>query len=795
MIRQMRMIAFGLLLAMLLPAAAPAKAQGNTVSITVEVGYGGKYVVGRIAPVNVTVKNSGQEIAGTLELRTGDAFSLLVRREVILPQNTEKQFTLFVVASSILQPRDFEVSLKKGGSTLAAATPKTVSGVDPEKALCGILSDDPASMGYLKSIMFEQSYQKDWIELSVQNLYDSPQLLEAFGLIAVSDLKSGALTDKQYASLRQWVSAGGTLILGTGPGGEPAPGWQELTAGLSFQGSFSVDNPAQLSSLAQGKAFTGTLPILSMQANEGWIMNARTEDGKPLVVSRRCGRGSVYVSAFSLCEGAVSSWQGAKGLWMSLLNSGLYSAVQSVSYASNRVYYSDNSSFTQALQQGSGGVTLLLFLIVLLVFVLAAGIGSFLVLKALGRQKLMWVTVPVLAVLTSGVLLLLGTNGVGRRPYLYAFTSTDITGNMARSEQALGFVSPALGKYRVSVPDAPMLFPQFNTMNDYYGYSGVNTNPVKRDIAAVVNADNGDIEFLNVNLNGTRTMKYTSIDEQSPLEYQFRYDGKTINCLLKNNSEWPMENVTAVIGGNNKTIALLEPGKTEQFSLPLDRSSMQDYLWSVIDRIYPNAYGRPMFSLQEDQNYLKASFLREQASNIMNTSVYQNTDGIAQAYVFGWLNKPYDHSVTVNGAAVQPESLELLSGYATVDGGGIEIRTIYATLSPSQTSKAGVSAKGGYIFVDPSTTAVLDFDLSSTMGITINELNFDSGANRGIRGGTWSVFNWATNGWQPVSSPFRFDPKDIETYCKDGIMRLQVAAGANDFFEGTPSIMVQGVVK
>jgi len=101
-------------------------------------------------------QDTGHEISGTIELLTGTDFTTLVRKDVVLPQNTEKQFTLFMMASPSIIRKDFEVKLKSGGATVASATPKTVSGVDPDKQLCGVLSDDPAAVSYMKKVTFSQ---------------------------------------------------------------------------------------------------------------------------------------------------------------------------------------------------------------------------------------------------------------------------------------------------------------------------------------------------------------------------------------------------------------------------------------------------------------------------------------------------------------------------------------------------------------------------------------------------------------------------------------------------------------
>ncbi len=91
--------------------------------------------MGKITPVTVVIKNTGNELTGILELRTGTGFSVLVRREVVLPQDTEKRFVLFVATSGICKPKDFEVQLIVNGGTIASGMPQALTNIDPDKSL------------------------------------------------------------------------------------------------------------------------------------------------------------------------------------------------------------------------------------------------------------------------------------------------------------------------------------------------------------------------------------------------------------------------------------------------------------------------------------------------------------------------------------------------------------------------------------------------------------------------------------------------------------------------------------
>lgn len=803
-----------MLILLFFTAAAQASPTGGGVSMSVDVGYDGRYVVGCTTPVTVTVKNTGKEISGTLELQTGTDFTVLVRRDVVLPQDTEKQFTLFVMASGVFTAKDFEVKLKSGNSTLASAVPKTVSGIDPDKGLCGILSDDAPAVSYLMLVTFSQYGAKSWVELTKDGLYADAGLLESFSVIAINDFDSGSLTQDQRDAVEQWVYAGGTLVIGTGPGREAALGqWKDFLGGLASGGIAEARELAGLSSLGQGKDYPSALPVLNIK-NTGWTVDAHAENGVPLILQKSFGNGAVFLTSFDMGDGGMSAWAGNGTMWQTLFDRAAGSGQIKNGNPYYNGYYGPGGVMNMALQTGfaGGGVVLLLFVAVLVLFTAAAGFVSYAVLRKMGRQKLMWLTIPALAVLCSLFLLLCGRTSFGRMPYMFALTSTDATGGVALSERTLAFSAPAMGRYSVSVDGIKRIFP-VQTPPDYYGPSSMQqAGSAKKDVSVVASADSARLDFLNVNLNGSREAQFDTFSRQSPLELTCRYDGKTVNCALKNTSGYPMNDLAVIIGDDYKYFVELKAGEEEDFTLALDQTPIGQNIWELINSIYPITYngmfGR--FSMPDQMKTLKAEFINEEIGAKLNSAipvapatpgVTSATGDLGEALVVGWLDRPFGYTVDVNGRKAAPKSLELVTATVPIsnqggENGNFQILRAYAQLNATLTTPGNSNMDGTMLTVNPGGSSTLDLSLAGSSAYDLSDLTFDAGVQSGMAPGTWTMFNWSTQSWDAVLPKQHFGPDDLKRYISpEGLVRVAVKTGTQDYLQCTPYVWAQGVLK
>lgn len=784
---------------------AEAADGGGGVAMTVDVGYSGMYVVGKTNPVLVTVKNSGKEIKGTIELQTGTDFTTLVRKEVVLPENTEKQFVLFTMTDAIYTAKNFEVKLKSGGATVASATPKAVSGIDPDKQLCGILSDDAAAVSYMKKVTFSQYGTKSWVELTRDSLYADANLLSSFSVLAISNFDSASLSQDQRDAIAQWVYTGGTLVIGTGPGREATLGqWQDFLSGLAAGGTATAADLGGLSSLGQGKDYKTSLPVLNIK-NTGWTVDAHAENNMPLILQKGFGKGVVFMASYDLGDGGMGAWAGNNIMWQTLFDRAASGYVNQNNYQYYGGYYGMNSGMNMALRSGFAGGNLffLLFVVVLVVFTAAVGFISYAVLRKLNRQKLMWLTIPALAVLCSGFLLLCGRTSFGRAPYMFAFTSTDVSGGVSLSEREIAFSAPAMGRYKMSVDGAKMIFPLEVQTPDYYGpMPTTQPDPAKKEISIIASADSAELEFLNVNLNGSREAQFNTFSRQSPLEVSLVYDGKMVNCKLKNNSSYAMNDVAVLIGGSYKVLGRIEAGAEAKTTMALDQAPIDQNIWNYVQSQYSNGYTGIFngFNKTDQMKSIKGQLIQEKFSMVtaVSSTPAVTTSDLGQSICIGWIERPFEYAVNMNGRKVTPQSLELITATVPITqsgDAGLQIIKAFAQLDPTSQMNAG-TMNGSMLDLPPGTSAVLDFNLTGYTALNLSDMTFDAGLQQGMPSGKWSIYNWKTNGWDIITDKQHYAQGEMEKYIDaNGLVRLTVSVGSNDYLDCTPFVWVQGVKK
>jgi hypothetical protein len=359
-----------------------------------------------------------------------------------------------------------------------------------------------------------------------------------------------------------------------------------------------------------------------------------------------------------------------------------------------------------------------------------------------------------------------------------------------------------MGDYTLSADEPNLLFPQDNVANSYNMAPGVNLPP-KQPVTAIMRADSPELKYLNVNLNGSRVAKFGTFAQQAPLELSYKYDGNDVTCKVKNISNWTIEDFAILIGVNSKIIGELVPGAEKEVKLPLDQTPLDQSFWGLVEQIYPSNYNGGIFPVNnktDKEKSIKAAFLREQANNFSNTAGTVSTNALGQAFCFGWVSKPFEYAIKVNGQTQKPTSLELITALSPItqqeDGSAkLEIVKSYAQLNTSLTTSSGVTMRGDVISIEPGNTAVMDFNLSIASTLAITDMFLESGMQQGMTG-TWSIYNWNTNAWDATDPKHRFTQDSLSKYIDStGLVRLRVSVGSNDYAEGMPYIWVQGVRK
>jgi hypothetical protein len=553
---------FGALL-LLVVAAAPAAA-----AVTGSAQLLGGYVSdqGRGALL-IELKNDGRELKGRLLARRttqpGEPAPVEWSIPLTLPAGGTKQVPL--PAAWQMSSGAMKVRFEADGTTLYE-TEVRLPEKEPGLTLVGLLTDDERGVTGLDGykVLANQAGAQAGppqvdarVELSrIQPGHfpaDSSQL-SVFDAILLYRYQTERLTAPQREALAQWVAAGGTLVVGGGP--EWKRTIEPLPAGLlpvQVTGVGTADLGA-LATLAPGNSSPGSAPVSLATVNRGKVL-ADAPPGLPLAVEAAYGAGRVLYLAVDPGLAPLASWDGTGPMLASLLHVQPDFGWKEGNYRLQ--------AMTNPLQQiGSLQIPSLGILFGLLaLYVLILGPASYWLLKRRDKRELLWLSVPLLAVLgVGGAWIASG----GRRSGVLAtvITVTELypgTG-MGRLSSYVGLYTPAQERLTVPMPADELLQP----INEY--------GPSSWQGGTINLTDQPTVDFTHLNTYSLTTFALTK-DVKLPeglVLVEAKVQANTLTGRLENHLDQAVTGVRIVVGGALADVGDLAAGaKSEPFSVNL----------------------------------------------------------------------------------------------------------------------------------------------------------------------------------------------------------------------------------
>ena len=456
-----------------------ALAQAN-IAVEAQIGYENAVTYLTDMPLRVRLRNDGGDADLTVAVNLTRSRVAYDRYEypIRLAGGAEMNLTL-PINIGFKQP-SYTVEVLEGNTLVASCEAKPQKTISPDTLLVGLLSDAPQSLRYLNINASSDPLTRgeNWqtLALDANSFPENIELLRAFRILAVDGFDVASLSSAQQAALRQWLQEGGIVILGGGASASVAgKAFAPITGvmpGQPYQ-AMGVDQ-ALVNALADGAfGFTakdklpGTVLLTELSGGANPVASL---DGKTLIDRCQVGSGVVYTCAFSLTERPLSSWSGLAGYWQRMLLTCDRVAYQRV-ISDLRNYYNQNEQYvdTWLLRQipvdNTDNVALTVGLIA--GFVLLSGVGSYLILKKLDKREWMWVTVPVLSIVSAVLTVAISSGMQLNKPMAaaYAVVRVEPEGDID-TDIMMGIASANKNAMRVTVEDAQQVKPGTSD----YGY-------------------------------------------------------------------------------------------------------------------------------------------------------------------------------------------------------------------------------------------------------------------------------------------------------------------------------------
>ena len=293
------------------PGPAEEEAAGG---VSLSFSYGFRNIV-----------KSTRRLPFEVELRNHEDSDLSGRLEISLPGSVETGrdrseaaeiryvYDAFVPAGETVTIQDIisagenggtvRIRLYDGSGGLLREQQETVNiqSIGPE-LLIGVLSDDPEKLGYFRGISVAGTALRTRIvELDPQDLPDTPAGLSQIDVIVISDLDSRKLPEDGINTIREWVSDGGALLVGTGA--RPSTAVQLLGNIRGFTLYDAVERDIDM-----GMKYSKTGPdgavirLLVRDVNAASGTQVMQSGDTVILTTIPRGNGVVGVTAYDLCD-------------------------------------------------------------------------------------------------------------------------------------------------------------------------------------------------------------------------------------------------------------------------------------------------------------------------------------------------------------------------------------------------------------------------------------------------------------------------------------------------------------
>ena len=661
-----------LLCALFLLCAASAQA---AVSVEAELGYDGVITYLSAMPLRVRLQNDGSDANVTVAVNISRSETEYDRYEypVFLAGGAQRNLTLPVQIN--YKQSAYTVEVLQGEQVLSRAFVRPRRVLSPATLLVGVLSDAPQALSYLNiNNTSDQLLRGDvWqtVALTGESFPDSLEMLSAFRILAVDGVDVSALSEAQRQALDQWLRQGGIVLVGGGSTAIPAykgfSGYTGILTGAPYQAQ-GVDQ-ALLEALRGGtfapagqQTLRGSVMLSDLRGAAGPVASLQNR-----VLLDRCPveAGVVYTAAFSLSEKPLSAWPGMTCWWQRLLltwDQSLYQRTMNELnsyYDRYESYYVDAWLLRQLPLENEDPVPAVVLMIA--AFLLLSGVGSFLVLKRLDRQELMWITVPLLSLVCAAAVMAI-SRGMGlNKPAAAAYAVVSVGESGAADSTVLAGVAAAeTGALCLSAADGAEVIPGSDYSDGYYVDEPENTERQPQLRYLFTKGDSPSLTLPAATSWQVRTVRIDPAQRlDCPIYGSVWWEEDGLHGLVENASSLTLEPGYVLTNLGFCDIPRLLPGQQAAFSLKEnpDRDGSGIFSGELVKSGYEGIY-----NVLEAAVYPESQ--EENGKRDWSDQARQTRQSLVQTCMNGWGNTAEFHYVTFSGQ-LQPPRLQVNGGDVT----------------------------------------------------------------------------------------------------------------------------------
>ncbi len=775
------------------------QAAEDTVKIDMKVGFDKFYKIGYTTPVYFEIENKLRDINGELQIEMpGQSDNITIYAiNVSLPKDSTKKF-LMNVPMNVFNTK-LKVNLAEGKDIISTKTFRVDPGSNMETYAVGILSDDFDSVKYINRMTVKNlnQFSTKNVKLDENNFPEDIDALKTFNVIVINNFDTSKLSKPQYEAMKRWVSGGGVLVIGTGPS-------QNKTL-ASFKDDFITGEVGEVKQLRTSSLhqMAGSKTVEAMDIN---VLDITMKDSTPVIKEGEVtllqkiekGKGVVAVASFDFGLEPLSTWIGNSTFADKAIVSVLPPYYLGDMFQKGMMVQDNSYAIDNALRNipelPLPKTAHLIFLYI--AYILFAGPISYIILKRLDKRELMWIVVPALSIVFSGVIYI---SGIGTRlsePITNVISLVDIdnSGTIAPKTYA-GVFTPNKDIIRVEAGGDFDLRPLMLN-NGYYGGPMPNENAPRRIDSKVIVSPKTILEFYRNGVWSMRTMMLETEEVLTgKLESKLNYAKGAYTGTIKNTSGFDLEECYIITPNQYANVGSLKNGETKEINIK--PSSYFGQRYDLINAIYKDPYSGPQSSTQKNKltpEEIAKSRQDMQKRQVLEYSFMNEAYQGFEAKLIAWSSTPVSKEVLVNSKATRRYEKSFITAKVNLsfrDGNNVEYPLGFLKPTVVNNMNAGNYDEYGKMFYGRGSFEI-HYKMDSNIKLESARTQYTIGNPQRVR-----QYIWDTQKGDWVEGDYRsFDIHGnlLERYIdSDGMLKLKIEM--DDDNVQLPQISVKGSVK
>lgn len=578
----------------------------------VEVTYGldGYVVWDRPVVVSVTVTSS-QNFTGMLKVSPVmdyDMKAVSYGEDISLAVGESKTFRFTLANLSALGKVNVSIHNEKDKLQYAEQDTVTVESVGT-RAVIGVLSDDYSALNYFDglSVQFKNfSGLSSTLELTKDSLSADSYALSILNYIIIDNFDTANLSDEQYAALKEWVNNGGILVLSLGSnyqnvlhkfsdnfvtGTIGSLEKKDIEWGLFTQNDEEVNEAEETE-----KTDSGIKNIDSVLKNADSVQ-LEVQDSEEMTdfsldktaYKKNVGKGAVVILSYSLGMEPMTSFSGKQAVALDLLTKSATADTDNILNGINNTGYTDWGDSLASYANETKKPSVLLYGLLLLIYVIFVGPGLYLILKAMKKREKIWIAIPLVAVLFTGIIYLTGFLYRVKVPMINSCSIISIDGDVKSENVYTNIICPKAKEYSIEFHGGYSGFRSNMYSYQYSMLSNLNKDQGKEDYMLKKKGDGMEViidsseAFKENNFNVSKTGK----NDLGTLDFDLKCYTTGFSGTITNNTNYDLKNVVVNFETYLYRAGDLKKGET----VTIDKNKIfQSMTYGTFENIYASTY-------------------------------------------------------------------------------------------------------------------------------------------------------------------------------------------------------------